>query len=203
MDAIGICNLALNQLKSRNILSFEENTEEAYQCRRLYNPAREFVLRQQPWSFARRVAPLALTGYTNPLWRYFYAFPTDCLLVRRLFSADCPARETPYPVGRETSRAFDVFSASEAERVIGANIAAAWLDYTCDVKNADVFPPDFTAALYYYLAAELAMALSADANLKQLNFQLMQNALAAAAKHNQNESKDRFRPVDSILEARL
>jgi hypothetical protein len=202
MDAIGVCNLALNQLKCRNILSFEDNTEEAYQCRRLYAPAREFVLRQQPWGFARRVARLALTDYVNPLWRYFYAWPADCLKVRRLFGADCPAREAFYPVSRETSRAWEVFSASEAEKVIGANLAAAWLDYTYDAKNAEVFPPDFVAALYYYLAAELAMALSADASLKQLNFQLMQNALREAARQNQNEGKGRFCPVDSVLEAR-
>jgi hypothetical protein len=203
MDAIDICNMALNQLKARNILSFEENTEEAYQCRRLYHFARGFLLRQQPWGFARRLAPLALTVYESPLWRFLYAYPLDCLYIRRLFSARRPDRTDYGRQGREVEKAWEVFSVSEAEKVIGANLKEAYLDYTYDIKNAALFPPDFVTALYYYLASELAVALSADANLKQLNFQLMQNALRESAKNNYNEAKDRYRPSGSILEARL
>jgi hypothetical protein len=204
MDAIGICNMALSQLKASGILSFDDNTEEAYQCARMYDFCREALLRRLPWSFARRVAPLALTAHKSPLWEFLYRYPADCLFVRRVFNAERPERTRwGYQQGRQTMKAWDVFGVSEAEKVIGANVSAAYLDYTSDVKNAENFPPDFITALYYYLASELALSLASDANLKQLNFNLMQNALIDSARQNGNESKERFRPAANILKARL
>jgi hypothetical protein len=200
MDAIGICNMALSQLKARSILSFDDNTEEAYQCRRMYDFCREALLRQCPWSFARRVVPLALTAHKSPLWRFLYAYPAGCLFVRRVFGAgefkDCQA-------AGHGGREWDVFGVSEAQKVIASNVPAAHLDYTHDVKDAENFPPDFVSALYYYLAAEMSMSLAADANLKQLNFRLMQNALQEGMKENGNESKERLERRSAVLEARL
>jgi hypothetical protein len=204
MDAIGICNMALSQLKARGILSFDDNTEEAYQCRRMYDFCREALLRQCPWTFARRIAPLALTAHTNPLWGFLYAYPADCVFIRRVFGKEGSAAGFgECPGGGQGGRDWDVFSVSEAEKVIGTNVSAALLDYTHDVKDAEKFPPDFVTALYYYLAAELSMSLAADANLKQLNFQLMQNALREGMKQNGNESKERLERRSAVLEARL
>jgi hypothetical protein len=204
MDAIAICNMALNQLKANNILSFDDNTEEAYQCRRMYDFCREAILRKLPWGFARRVAPLSLTAHESPLWGFLYKYPADCLFVRRLFGKGAPRRAGwEYIDDKQTMRTHEVFSVPEAGKAIGSNVAQAYIDYTFDARDADGFPPDFVSALYYSLASELALALSADASLKQLNFQLMQQALREGARQNGNENRDRFRPARSILEARL
>ncbi|MDR3349759.1 MAG: hypothetical protein LBO03_09250 [Acidaminococcales bacterium] len=184
-------------------MSFDDNTEEAYQCRRMYDFCREALLRQCPWAFARRIAPLALTNHTSPLWGFLYAYPADCVFVRRVFGGKGPAAVFESRQEGSMGRGWDVFSVSEAEKVIAANIPAAHLDYTHDVKDAGLFPPDFVAALYYYLAAELSMSLAADANLKQLNFQLMQSALREGMKQNGNESKGWLERRSAVLEARL
>lgn len=99
---IEIANRALSAIAARaQIVNFSERSEEAAQCRLLYEPTRDALLRSAHWNFARATAYLTLIksapgtlenpnasglvwtpAYPAPPWLYEYAYPSDCLKVR-------------------------------------------------------------------------------------------------------------------------
>jgi hypothetical protein len=188
---VDISNMALNQLKAKNILSLEENTEEAYQARRMYDVARRALLRKLPWGFARRIKPLAPLAdrVQGTLWREFYAYPDDCLMVRRLF-------------GEGGEGGYEVFSLSSAVSVLATDVAGAYLDYTYDLRDTGRFPPDFALCLSYFLAFLLAPALSADESAETRCHALYQAALGEAARAGFNEAREVLAADSDILRAR-
>lgn len=69
-----ICNFALSMIGDANITSFDENTARAERCRSLYDQVRKSILRDHPWSSAKkRVILSPVTTY--PVFGYSHAFP--------------------------------------------------------------------------------------------------------------------------------
>ena len=60
ISQIDVWNRALGFLGARSVASERENTPEVLQCRLYWDSARRQVLRDFPWSFAKRRAWLAL-----------------------------------------------------------------------------------------------------------------------------------------------
>lgn len=71
---VSICNSALSMIGDRNIASFDENTATAERCRNLYDQMRRAVLRDHPWSCAKRRVILSPVS-THPVFGYQHAFP--------------------------------------------------------------------------------------------------------------------------------
>lgn len=71
---VSICNAALSLIGDRNIASFDENTVLAERCRNIYDQQRRAVLRDHPWSCAKKRAVLAPTS-THPSFGFAHAFP--------------------------------------------------------------------------------------------------------------------------------
>lgn len=196
MINVEICNIALSYLKATPIISWEQETESALQCRRFYDLTRKTILRAHPWSFARKIIALPELPGSVPDWKYLYQRPADCLSVRRIFTGNSIKAYQPQ------MDQYSVFSLSETTQAIACNIQNAWMDYTFDLNNTEAFPADFIKAFTYLLASELAIQLSADTSAKELNFSLYQEALAQALKMNFNENMERVRFQSEILAAR-
>jgi hypothetical protein len=196
MNAVDICNMALSLLKVTSITSLDGKSEQSIQCKRFYDYVRQNELRSEEWTFARRIKSLTLTTHDAGRWRFGYLYPPDCLNVLAVY-------EKGNWQGESSVDTYDIFSVSEAERMIACDFEQAILEYTYDMKNVEQFPPDFVKVLVHALATELAIPLTANEGLQQANFSLHQQAKQGALKANHNEDRQHFHFESEILNARL
>jgi hypothetical protein len=77
---VSICSDALILLGAKTISSFNDGTDEANSCDRLYPDVRDMTLSMYPWSFAYKKVKL-IKLITTPVseWRYEYQLPGDRL----------------------------------------------------------------------------------------------------------------------------
>lgn len=168
MTNTDICNMALSYLAKARIKSVEENSEEARQCQMFYEPTRKLLLRSYIWGFANRLIRLALLDKELPGFSFVYKYPPSCLAVRYVYDIAGARRRI------KEKAPFEVMTTEGDVTVIATDIADAWAEYTEDVKDVDVFPPEFSEALAHYLASQMAMPLTGNANIKALEYQLFQ-----------------------------
>lgn len=96
---LAVANLALAHLAvGRPIGAVNEATQSARVIKQYYEQARDEVLRDANWPFARRFASLVLAG-TNPTpdWRFSYRYPDECLFVRDVYSGSRRPLTPPGP----------------------------------------------------------------------------------------------------------
>lgn len=169
-----ICNLALahiNQTESQiaNLDTDKGNT--ASQCRIHYDIAREFVLADHPWNFAGKRVALADLGNPPAIWTYRYDYPSDALRIRAI---QPPTRQSNPIVFKVEDDGTD------SGLCILTDQDEAVCEYTRNVKNTALFTPGFVQALSWYLASELAPALTGDLNKQEACLTVYRNHLAAA-----------------------
>lgn len=184
MNSTEICNMALSAIAKGRIVSISEDSEAARQCKIYYDQLRKNLLSLFRWGFADKSAKLALVNTDIPKWTYAYAYPNDCLAIRQLYNReggilyDASRKDTDY-------NEYDTSAISDSVKIIMCDIPNAYLDYTADVKNAEQFSSWFCEALVHYLAAHLAMPLTASESTAQAEMQLyqisIQQAMAASA----------------------
>jgi hypothetical protein len=202
VSQIEICNRALAHLPAGQIADMNENSLEARECRRFYEPTVRRALEREDWSFINTRAILALKG-TNDReqeWLYAYALPSNMGGALRVvpdfegagigypiplpgqpyaesWLANGQAWETPYIIEGDT---------------LYSNILNARLEYSInDVAGVGVTEL-FLDALALQLAQRHAMPVKKDSQREQ--------ALAAAARTAWDEAvaDDRNRhPVNS------
>ena len=77
---VSICSDALILLGAKPISSFNDGTDEANSCDRLYSDIRDTTLTMYPWSFAYKKVKLArLVTTPTAEWKYEYQLPGDRL----------------------------------------------------------------------------------------------------------------------------
>lgn len=151
-----ICNLALSHLGvGKPIDNLEtEKSQEAAVCRRFYQTARQAVLRDMRWPFAKRIEALGLVEEDpNEEWDYSYRYPVNCLLARRILSGtrnDTQDTQIPF-----------VIASDDSGELIYTDEYQAELEYTFNVTNEALFPPDFVLAFSFRLAAYIAPTITA------------------------------------------
>ena len=152
------------------------------------------MLRTHNWAFAGSQVSLALlAGDGGKEWPYMYAYPQDCLFLRKVFS--------PGPNGR--AGAFkEAFNADLHARVIFSAIAQASAEYTRDVCDESQFDPAFCKAFSLALAADLAVALTADTALARMVLEKYTLALEEARRSNMSERFDIRSGRSAFVEAR-
>ena len=196
MTSTDICNLALAYLAKGRITSLTQQTEEARQCAMHYDHCRRMLLRSYRWGFARRVEKLALSASKVPGWEYVYGYPSACLSVRFVFEEDTAER-------REWNRdEYDVADVGSV-KVICSNVADAWCEYTEDVAEVAKMTEEFIEALARYLAASMAMVVTGNDGLMQMNYQLMQAALQQAQVSSAREREQTPQWPTKYAEARF
>lgn len=163
MNITDICNLALNHIGREQIASLNEDTEAARTCKLHYDLQRRVLLRAYTWSFAKKYTKLAEIDTKTPGWRYTYAYPNDCVMARKLYNED----NTWLYLEKNFPGNMDQILLNDNTKAIVCNHKDACLEYTYDVKDADLFTDDFSQALSYYLAAAICVPLTGSETLAQ------------------------------------
>jgi len=187
---VQIAKLALQHLGDRyDIQSLADETPEAEQVLLVYTDVRDALLREHPWSFARKfVSPAALTGTPPASWSYMFAYPTDCVrvikVVNPLGDAAPPIRFT---VGINTS---DV-------SVILCNESEPTFECTKRVTDPQRFDPEFVTAFSYRLAEAMAIPLTGDRGLLADMRGLANAAVSRATSTSANEGFEEPSPAEA------
>jgi len=172
ISKVAICNQALANLGKRSIAALDGSDESARQCERFYDTTRDAVLRDYPWSFAKRQVALALLSNESVIgWDYVYAYPSDCVRVCKVFT------EGSYdPFGGEE---FEEFNVGGALCVV-CDLSEAYAEYTMRIIDVTLFDAQFIKALGFALATDLAVPLTGDAAKRNDMLKLYQSVLPIA-----------------------
>jgi len=196
MTSTDICNLALAYLAKGRITSLTQNTEEARQCAMHYDHCRRLLLRSYRWGFARRIKKLALSASSVPGWEYVYGYPSSCLSVRFVFTEDGAERK------EMTKDEYEV-AVVDGVKVLCTDVEEAWCEYTEDVTEVAKMTEEFVEALARYLAASMAVVLTGNEGMMNMNYQLMQTALAQAQTEAAREREQTPKWPTKYAEARF
>jgi hypothetical protein len=214
-NAIDICNMALSHIGSPRIQAFSDRTKQGYDCTLHYEPVRDSVLRAFPWNFAKKRKVLSLKDDSVSGWEYVYAYPTDCLRALDIYNPLISQSFTDgyYDNGLFVQSAVQVkadrikFEVSLNEennrRILLTNQEDAELVYIARVTDPNVFDTEFTKALAYALAAELAIPQKGDPRLQEVMLRNYQMILGQAQKENANEQFDTPTNVSAYITARM
>lgn len=175
---LGICNRALSRIGIDEYLEdLDDPKPSAVSCKLHLAPCRQELLQDIEWPFARKMEALALVSDTVPGWKYVYRYPVDCLTVQKV--ALCETDPTvAYRILADTD---------DDHRLIATDLEKAYALYTYDVKDPNQMTANFRSALSWRIAAELALALRADAGRGQFAQNQYLRALEGAGAHSLNE----------------
>ncbi len=178
---VSISNMAIAAVGGHAaITSMTEKSAEAKYCNIYYAPAVAAVLEDYDWGFARREVVLALSGTAPTRWVYSYAWPNNTVALREITQVDRQAK----PIGFEV-----VTSVSMDKRFILTDEANACMWVTSTVTLPDMFSPLFVEALYFKLAALIAMPLTKKRTLRDDMIASYARALPAAASSDLNQKE--------------
>lgn len=180
MYSTDICNIALSSIGQGRIDSIDEDSEAARQCKLYYELTRKNLLSSFRWGFAERSEKLALVDTSVPKWEFAYAVPKKCLVVRQLYNKNGSMIEMDESTKDDNYHEYQISLMNESQRIIMADIENAWMDYTADITNAELFDASFAEALAHKLASHIAMPLSGSQNMAQSQYQLYQIAIQQA-----------------------
>jgi len=176
-----ICNLALAHINQTETQISNLDTDVgtiAIQCRIHYDIAREFVLADHHWNFAKKRVVLADIGSPPNNWAFRYDYPSDCLKMREIERFTRRGLPIPFRVeddGSETGLCI-VTDRDEATGV-----------YTYNVQNVSLFSPSFVGAFGWYLASELAPALVGDVKKQESTLTVYRNYMNSAQATDSDE----------------
>ena len=146
--AISICSDALIMLGAKAISSFNDGTDEANTCDRLFPDIRDALLVQYPWSFTLKKAKLAKL-ITNPTsaWKNEFQLPGDRLGNVR------SVRNSPSPMA-PIYKDWEI----QGDKLL-TNLEDVYIDYQYQTPEF-AMPPYFVQLLKYHLAWHLAMPIT-------------------------------------------
>lgn len=179
-----ICNKALAKIGDEiTITTLEEDSKAARYCKLLYEPTKNFLLRQYAWRFALKRYSLAPTG-EKPVFGYGYTFniPKDCLRV----------------VKTEDDMPFTV----EGNHILYDSNVLNFIGIT-NISDANTFDACFIEALTTQLAIELCVPITGDLQAKQQLKQDLAEQIRIAKKCSAFEVYPITMQVSGALESRL
>lgn len=192
-----ICNMALSHIAVGGIISMDESSEAAKQCKIHYEHTRRRMLGMYNWNFAARETKLALLDETVPGFAYAYAYPEECLKIYYVYE------EGMAPYKEEHPRDYRIAAITSVRRAVITDVGKAWCSYTADIKNPDMMSEEFIDGFSHLLASNIAMVLTGNANLMQTNLQLAQMSVAQAKWESVVEAQRRTRYPDGYVRARF
>lgn len=160
---VNIVNLALDDLGVPSIATLTEQSDAAILANRIWEYARDQVLEDADWNFAKLTAKLVQdTAYalapTDPQWLYRYTKPASCLKIRSLvdtYNVD---------IGKYW---YDGLSNGYVEEgdYIYCNFLNSGIDlyckYTTIITDPTKYRPSFVNSLKYKLTGMMAKKLAA------------------------------------------
>ena len=183
-SAVEICNMALSAVPARKIVSLNENTKTARECRTHYPQVIADLLETGEWSWATKRVRLTEFGGKKKDWRRAFQAPPDMGYPLRLLRSEF---ETGLHNGG--GLLFDwegnVFWAEEDE---------VWLEYVTNQPEYRAMTAKFRTALIETLAARLVMPLTGNQQREQMltNRAEVYRDRAVAADLNQNAPQNTY-----------
>ncbi len=190
-----ICNLALAHIKQSQTVVSNLDTDEGNTVAILrlhFDISRQYVLGDHKWNFATKREVLALVDdSTNSRWSHKYLYPTDAISMREIETND-QTQATPY----------EIQNYNDDSRCILTNQENAVAVYTADIKNPATYSPGFVVSLSWYLASEIAPALSEDSAVQDYCYTIYRNSLIKAKTMDSNEGEGNAEPLAAWDRAR-
>ncbi len=188
---IDICNMALAQIKVRQITSLQDVTKEAQQCGKNIDACLAAVLSMANWSFAKVVRQLPMISAANINEEFLsdrmankniFAYPADVVIIR---SAKYQEKEIEQydiiSVKLKSEESFITVIITDAPKIE--------IEYTRMASEVKLWSPLFVTTFVHYLAYTLAPLLSADSTAAETQLQLYYLTLKQAQAANTNEKK--------------
>ncbi|MDR1520242.1 MAG: hypothetical protein LBU23_08910 [Planctomycetota bacterium] len=203
MQAVAdVMNLALANLANLNFIQAPgEDSPEGEQMTVRWELALEGLLLEHPWSFAGRsqaLAKLADSAADFTSSGLYYAYPADCLRIRRVWTAGLERFPLAFGIGlseKSGRKAVIVFASGET--------ILPYALYTTKSVAVPAMPSDFVSALAWRLAGEIALAKRADPELANAAMGAYRLALGRARLHDARERSGRPPPYSKWREARF
>ena len=186
MNSTEICNMALSYLGNGRINSIDDAAEDARKCKIHYDHDRRRMLMAYPWGFAKRMEKLALFTDKVPGWDFACSYPTECVNVTYVYDEDGARRK------EEAREDFEIVTL-DGRKTIATDVRDAWVEYTADVRDANMFSEEFTEGLTHLLASSIAMGITGNANIAMQHMQLAQQSIVSAGYYNAIEKERRMR----------
>lgn len=193
-----IGNMALSRLGTRaTIADLTENSTEARQINLWYATVRDELLSLVDWNFNRVTQALTASGTPPARWSASYAYPSDCLRMRRLeFGA------STWMWG-EPARGFEIAS-NGSGTFLYCNEDRVTAVFAQRVVDPVRFPSGFVLAFVDCLAAAIAHAITQKADLAERLARRAQDRIERAIADSANEgmSGDNVERVTQSLAVR-
>jgi hypothetical protein len=176
-----IANMALSRLGTRaTIADLTENSTEARQINLWYATVRDEIQSLIDWNFNRVSLALAASGTPPARWASSYAYPSDCLRMRRLdfggASRVCGSPATGFEIASNGSATFLYCNEDQVSAV-----------YAQRVTDPARFTPGFVLAFVDCLAASVAHAITQKAELAERLARRAQERIERAMADSANE----------------
>lgn len=161
-----ICNLALFHVRAKEIGDIDEQSAQGEACRVLYPAARDYILSQIDWGFAKTTRTLSLKSEVPAEWDYLYDFPNDCHEVHYIVPPGGSGSLASSGVKLDNLDIdhipYEIIIDSSGEKGIATNQESATLAYTKKVETVSLFTHLFKEAVAWRLAIGLATKLGGD-----------------------------------------
>ena len=181
---ITICNGALTLIGADRIQSLDDDTAEAAACKALYEPTRDAVLAEHPWSCTLFRSTLALSSST-PNWGYNYEFPLPTS-PRYLQMVDF-YEGYPYTI--------------EGGKLLTDSYTAR-IKYSGVQEDTTLYPPLLAELISVRLAAELPYDLNGSQDAIQRLWAMYKEKLDDAKKSDMRQDNEPIYINDSWIDAR-
>lgn len=205
------------------LASCTDTSIEKAQAQHVYDNARNKLLEEHPWTFARKVALLTLgidlaqNATTEPWaqeWSFAYDYPTDCARLRRFVGYKTPGYGYRYGgYGRwiwpwvdedwkYVVRVRTVAAVSARYVLTDVRENDANMSYTERVTDPARYPPHFREALAWLVARDLAMSLALSADRTSIAIGGYDKARWAAKAYDTNEDNPYPDPDGPFIRSR-
>jgi hypothetical protein len=202
-DQLDISNRAIGRIAAAPIADIDEDSLEARECRRFYPSVISNMLESpQDWSFARQRVLLAEVDNDRPdEWAYAYHLPSNCASPIRVIP-DLEGLGLSLPIPLSNDPYFEVWANAALagiesvyvidDNVIYTNETNATLEYVIDdiaglrVSNLVI------EAVRLQLAAEIAIPVKKDSNLRTAILQEAEVAWQKAIADDRNRQPETY-----------
>lgn len=203
-SVVDLVNMALRQIKVREIISLDDETVEAKSAKQMLKLSLGDLLNRADWRFAKvkRVLPKldiesidAAYATEKIMSSNVYLYPEDVVRIREVSSGRCRGA-AEYELLSVKLKSRDSFVS-----VLVSRLPHIELTYTRYCAEVNLWPVTFQRAFVHYFAYNMAM-YSALGDAQATQMQLYNMAVKEAMASNTNEDKHRMRMDPEILKAR-
>ena len=150
---IDITNRALAEIGTRSqITAFNDGSQEGAYASILYNPLRDFLLREGDYDFSiLNIVPNTTTA-PSPPWSNAYQYPSDCVRIRQVIPVITNVQDV-------LPMEWNIIATGTATKVIVTRVLASAIIYTSNTPNENIWDSMFTESMVRLLGAALAFAI--------------------------------------------